>query len=171
MTEPQPSIKERNYPMKQAAAGVTGFSTSQEVRISQAARNRSMNGGKFDRLKKVNDLVGTWEGADPTKCYAGIVPVVDGKERYDLALTTYDLCTASVIDFTASTEKGEVLNLDCPARKAATAALAKAGCTYDTLLDAVVNEFPNGGTFKTIEYTTKTKKGGTWRNALLSFEK
>ena len=157
--------------MKQAAAGVTGFSTSQEVRISQAVRNRSMNGGKFDRLKKVNNLVGTWEGADPNKCYAGIVPVVDGKERYDLALTTYDLCSSAVIDFTASTEKGEVLNLNCPARKAATAALAKAGCTYDTLLDAVVNEFPNGGTFKTIEYTTKTKKGGTWRNALLSFEK
>ena len=171
MTEPQPSIKERNYPMKQAAAGVTGFSTSQEVRISQAVRNRSMNGGKFDRLKKVNNLVGTWEGADPNKCYAGIVPVVDGQERYDLALTTYDLCSSAVIDFTASTEKGEVLNLNCPARKAATAALAKAGCTYDTLLDAVVNEFPNGGTFKTIEYTTKTKKGGTWRNALLSFEK
>ena len=164
-------IKERNYPMKQAAAGVTGFSTSQEVRISQAVRNRSVNGGKFDRLKKVNNLVGTWEGADPNKCYAGIVPVVDGKERYDLALTTYDLCSSAVIDFTASTEKGEVLNLNCPARKAATAALAKAGCTYDTLLDAVVNEFPNGGTFKTIEYTTKTKKGGTWRNALLSFEK
>ena len=157
--------------MKQAAAGTTGFSTSQEVRISQAARNRSMNGGKFDRLKKVNDLVGTWEGADPTKCYAGIVPVVDGKERYDLALTTYDLCLASVIDFTASTDKGEVLNLDCPARKAATNALAQANCTYDTLLDAVVNIFPNGGTFKTIEYTAKTKKGGTWRNALLSFEK
>ena len=157
--------------MKQAAAGVTGFSTSQEVRISQAVRNRSMNGGKFDRLKKVNNLVGTWEGADPNKCYAGIVPVVDGKERYDLALTTYDLCSSAVIDFTASTEKGEVLNLNCPARKAATAALAKAGCTYDTLLDAVVNEFPNGGTFKTIEYTTKTKKGGTWRNALRSFEK
>ena len=164
-------IKERNYPMKQAAAGTTGFSTSQEVRISQAVRNRSVNGGKFDRLKKVNDLVGTWEGADPTKCYAGIVPVVGNVDRYDLALTTYDLCLASVIDFTASTDKGVVLNLDCPARKAATAALAQANCTYDTLLDAVVNTFPNGGTFKVIEYTAKTKKGGTWRNSLLSFEK
>lgn len=157
--------------MKQAAAGTAGFSTSQEVRISQAVRNRSVNGGKFDRLKKVNDLVGTWEGADPTKTYAGIVPVVDGKERYDLALTTYDLCTASVIDFTASTDKGEVFNLDCPARKAATAALAQPGCTYDMLLDAVVATFPNGGKFKAIEYTALTKKGGTWRNALLSFEK
>ena len=157
--------------MKQAAAGTTGFSTAQEVRVSQAARNRSVNGGKFDCLKKVNDLVGTWEGADPTKCYAGIVPVVGNVDRYDLALTTYDLCLASVIDFTASTDKGTVLNLDCPARKAATAALAQANCTYDTLLDAVVNTFPNGGTFKIIEYTAKTKKGGTWRNALLSFEK
>lgn len=171
MTEPQPLIKERIFPMKQAAAGTTGFTTSQEVRISQAVRNRSVNGGKFDRLKKVNDLVGTWEGADPTKCYAGVVPVVGNVDRYDLALTTYDLCLSSVIDFTASTDKGEVLNLDCPARKAATNALAQANCTYDTLLDAVVNAFPNGGTFKVIEYTAKTKKGGTWRNALLSFEK
>ena len=157
--------------MKQAAAGTTGFTTSQEVRISRAIRNRSVNGGAFDRLKKVNDLIGDWDGADPTKCYAGIVPVVGGVDRYDLALTTYDLCLASVIDFTESTDKGTVLNLDCPARKAATAALAQANCTYDTLLDAVVNTFPNGGTFKTIEYTAKTKKGGTWRNALLSFEK
>lgn len=157
--------------MKQAAAGTTGFSTSQEVRISQAVRNRSVNGGKFDRLKKVNDLIGDWDNADPTRCYAGIVPVIGGVDRYDLPLTTYDLCLASVIDFTASTDKGEVLNLDCPARKAATAALSQANCTYDTLLDAVVNAFPNGGTFKVIEYTAKTKKGGTWRNALLSFEK
>lgn len=171
MTEPQPSIKARNYPMKQASAGIPGFTTSQEVHISQAVRNRSVNGGKFDRLKKVNNLVGTWEGADPAKCYAGIVPVVGGVERYDLALTTFDLCLSSVIDFTASTDKGEVLNLDCPVRKAATNALAQAGCTYDTLLDAAVNAFPNGGTFKIIEYTAKTKKGGTWRNALLSFEK
>ena len=171
MTEPQPSIKARIYPMKQAAAGTTGFTTSQEVRISQAVRNRSVNGGKFDRLKKVNDLVGTWEGADPTKCYAGIVPVVGNVDRYDLALTTYDLCLASVIDFTASTDKGTVLNLDCPARKAATAALAQANCTHDTLPDAVVNTVPNGGTVKTNEDTAKTKKSGTWRNALLSFEK
>ena len=172
MTEPQPSIKVRIYPMKQAAAGTTGFSTSQEVRISQAVRNRSMNGGSFDRLKKVNDLVGTWDGADPTKCYAGVVPVIGGVERYDLALTTYDLCLSSVIDYTESPDKGVVLNLDCPARKAATAALAQPNCTYDTLLDAVVNAFQGGGwKFKIIEYTAKTKKGGLWRNALLSFEK
>ena len=157
--------------MKQAAAGVTGFSTSQEIRISKAIRNRSVNGGAFDRLKKVNNLVGDWDGADPTKCYAGIVPVVDGKDRYDLALTTYDLCQAAVIDFTESSDKGKVFNIDCPARKIATASIAQPGCTYDTLLDAVVAAFPSGGKFKAIEYTAKTKKGGTWRNALLSFEK
>lgn len=158
--------------MKQAAAGTTGFTTSQEVRISQAVRNRAMGGGLFDGLKKVNDLVGTWEGADPTKCYAGIVPIINSVVRYDLALTVYDLCLSSVIDYTEGPEKGKVLNIDCPARKIATATLAQPGCTYDTLLDAVVNAFQGGGwKFKIIEYTAKTKKGGLWRNALLSFEK
>ena len=172
MTEPQPSIKARIYPMKQAAAGTTGFTTSQEVRISQAVRNRSVKGAPLDRLKKVNDLVGTWEGADPTKCYAGVVPVIGGVERYDLALTTYDLCLSSVIDYTENPEKGVVLNLDCPARKAATEALAQPNCTYDTLLDAVVNALAAGSwKIKVIEYTAKTKKGGLWRNAILSFEK
>ena len=99
--------------MKQAAAVTTGFTTSQEVRISQAVRNRSVKGAPLDRLKKVNDLVGTWEGADPTKCYAGVVPVIGGVERYDLALTTYDLCLSAVIDYTESPDKGVVLNLDC----------------------------------------------------------
>ena len=171
MTEPQPLIKARIYPMKQAAAGTTGFTTSQEVRISRAIRNRSVNGGAFDRLKKVNDLIGDWDGADPTKCYAGIVPVVGGVDRYDLALTPYDLCTASVIDFPENADKGKDFNLDCPARKIVTEEVAKPGCKYDTLIDAVVAAFPNGGKFKAIEYTTRTKKGGTWRNALLSFEK
>ena len=158
--------------MKQAAAGTTGFTTSQEVRISQAVRNRAMGGGLFDGLMKVNDLVGTWEGADPTKCYAGVVPVIGGVARYDLALTTYDLCLSSVIDYTENPEKGVVLNLDCPARKAATEALAKPNCTYDTLLDAVVNALPAGSwKLKVIEYTAKTKKGGLWRNAILSFER
>ena len=158
--------------MKQAAAGTTGFSTSQQVRISKAVRNRSMNGALFNGLKKVNDLVGDWDGADPTKCYAGVVPIINNIERYDLALTTYDLCLSSVIDYTENPDKGVVLNLDCPARKVATAALAQPNCTYDTLLDAVVNAFREGGwKFKVIEYTAKTKKGGLWRNAILSFEK
>ena len=158
--------------MKQAAAGTTGFTTSQEVRISQAVRNRSVNGGKFDGLIKVNDLIGTWEGADPTKCYAGVVPVINSVKRYDLALTVYDLCLSSVIDYTDNPNKGVVLNIDCPARKVATEALAQPNCTYDTLLDAVVNAFQHcGWKFKIIEYTAKTKKGGLWRNAILSFEK
>ena len=155
--------------MKQAAAGTTGFQTSQEIRVSQAVRNRAVNGGTFDRLKKVNDLVGTWEGADPTKCYAGIIPIISGVERYDLALTTFDLTLPAVVDFTKSAENGEVMPIDETARKVALAELAKAGCTYDSLLDAVVATFPNGGTFNCIEYTARTKKGGTWRNCLLGF--
>jgi len=156
--------------MKQAAAGTTGFQTSQEIRVSQAARNRAVNGASFDKLIAVNDLVGTWEGADPSKCYAGIVPVVAGTPRYDLALTSYDLTLASVVDFSKNPEEGEVLNIDEPARKAAMVALQAAGCTYDSLLGAVVAAFPNGGTFSCIEYTARTRKGGTWRNCLLGFK-
>jgi len=155
--------------MKQAAAGTQGFQTSQEIRVSQAVRNRAVNGGTFDRLKKVNDLVGTWEGADPTKCYAGIVPIVNGTERYDLAMTTYDLTLPSVVDYSKSPDDGSVLNIDETARKVALAEIAKPGCTYDTLLDAVVAAFPNGGTFACIEYTARTKKGGQWKNCLLGF--
>lgn len=155
--------------MKQAAEGTTGFETSQAIRVSQAVRNRAVNNAAFDRLQKVNDLVGTWEGADPTRCYAGIVPVVAGVARYDLALTTFDLTLPSVVDYSKSPDAGEVLNIDEAARKVALIELSKPNCTYDSLLDAVVAAFPEGGVFKCIEYTARTRKGGQWRNCLLGF--
>ena len=67
------------------------FDSTQVVRRSTAAVIKRLDGTKIDRFVKHTDLVGAWEGADESKAYSGLVPVIGGTERFDLALLTFDL--------------------------------------------------------------------------------
>lgn len=142
------------------------FSANQVVRRSTAAVIKRLNGVKIDRFVKHTDLVGDWEGADPTKAYAGLVPVISGTERFDLALLTFDLLAEDIPTYPEGDEVVFVTPADDLHKEASSYLANNTNATYDAWLDHLVNKFASGGWVDAFSYSARTKKGGKWQNTI-----
>ena len=61
---------------------------TKEYMMNMKQQYIEMSGKSFDRFVKKNDIYGLIKN-NPEKALAGLVPIIDGKERYDLAFTNY----------------------------------------------------------------------------------
>lgn len=133
----------------------------------------AMDGKSFERLVKKNDIYGLIKSA-PNRALAGLVPVVDGKERYELAFTTFFINMYEVEDYTDQNHMIKI-KIGDDLREVAHDFIVKhineEGCSLDKYFDYIAEEFKNGGVFHTFTYTAKSKKGSFWRNTLLCANK
>ena len=142
------------------------FKANQIVRRSTAVVVKRLDGVKIDRFVKHLDLVGDWKDADQTKAYAGLVPVINGTERFDLALLTFDLLAEDIPTYPEGDEVVFVTPTDDLHKEASAYLTNNTNATYDAWLDHLVNKFANGGWVKVFTYSARTKKGGKWQNCL-----
>lgn len=142
-----------------ASANVTKFDLNQTKRSSVSQLIQRLNDVKIDKFVKHNDLVGAWKDADQTKAYAGLVPVINGEERFDLALLTYDL---DAVDLTTYDKEGNVefFTPNDDLHKESRAYLdSNASPSYDAWLTHIVSVFANGAKLTAIPYNYKLKGG------------
>ena len=85
----------------------SNFDSTQAVRRATSVTIKKLDGTKIGDLKVYTNLKGGWKNADPDKDYAGLVPVINGKERFDLALLTAELMRAEIDGYQAD-DKGKV---------------------------------------------------------------
>lgn len=137
------------------------------VRRVNTAIIAALAGQRITRLIPHYDLVGTWEGADPNRAYAGLVPEIGGVERLDLAFLTRDLLIENIPTFPNGADGAVVFvtpqdDLHAEARR-----LAAGNVTYEAWFNAIVAAFPNGLTIEPFAYPARNRRGGIWRNAIL----
>ncbi len=155
-----------------ASTTATQFDGTQRVRQAQAAIIRRLDGVAIDRLELRKDLVGTWEGADESKAYAGLVPYIGGQARFDLAILTGDLLTESIPSYPDGDKVVGFTPNDDLHKEARAFIIAKGdAATYDTWLGHLVTLFAAGGTIVAQQYWARNKKGGRWENAILGINK
>lgn len=144
--------------------GQDKFDKTQKVRRSNAAIISAIEGQKVERLVPHYDLKGDWEGADPDRYYAGLVPVIGGVERKDLALLTNDLLVENIPTFPKVDEVVFMTPSDAFHTKCRE--LLNVTASYEEWFNAIVAAFPNGFTIEVVRYAARSKKGGTWQNAI-----
>lgn len=142
------------------------FNATQVVRRSTAAVIKRLDGVKIDRFVKHTDLVGDWEGADPNKAYAGLVPVINNTERFDLALLTFDLLAEDIPTYPSGDDVVFATPTDDLHKEASSYLANNTNATYDAWLDHLVGKFANGGWVDVFTYPARTKKGGKWSNTI-----
>lgn len=147
-------------------SSTASFTANQVVRRSTAAVIKRLDGTKVDRFVKHTDLVGAWEGADPTKAYAGLVPVIGGVERFDLALLTFDLMAEDIPTYPSGDDVVFVTPTDDLHKEALQYLTDHTDATYDAWLDHLVTKFASGGWVDVFTYPARTKKGGKWQNTI-----
>lgn len=143
---------------------------SDNFRQSMAAQIFALDGAKIDRLEAHNDLVGGWKNADPNKAYAGLVPVIGGVPRFDLALLKFDLLVENVPSYPKGDDVVFVTPMDflhTEARRLAASPTA----TYQSVFDALVAAFASGGKVTVTKYPARNKRGGTWQAAIFGIDK
>ena len=154
--------------MARCATGQNQFQGRNEViRRGDAATIAALAGQRITRLVPHYDLVGTWEGADPTRAYAGLVPEIGGVERLDLALLTRDLLIENIPTFPNGADGAVVFvtpqdDLHAEARR-----LAAGNITYEAWFNAIVAAVPNGLNIEPFNYAARNRRGGIWRNVIL----
>lgn len=146
------------------------FDASQVVRRAHSAVIRSLEGAIIDRFEVHTDLVGSWEGADPNKAYAGLIPVIGGTARYDLALLTGELMIENMPSYPNGDDVTFVTpddELHCIARKF----LAdNPNTTYDAWLNHIASQ-TNGFVVAPFSYAARNKRGGKWQNCIFGANK
>jgi hypothetical protein len=152
------------------------FDGTQAVRRAVSATIKKLNGTRIEDLKVYTNLKGGWKNADPEKDYAGLVPVINGKERFDLALLTAELMRADVDGYEAD-EKGKVskrIMVDLttnPLYKFSNDLLDNnADITYNEWLQKIAAEFKTA-TINAIEVVKKNRFDGTWTCYELGYTK
>lgn len=143
---------------------------SSEFRRAMTAQIVALDGARIDRLVPHNDLVGAWSKADPNKAYAGLVPVIGGQERFDLTLLRFDLLVENIPSY----PKGDDVVFVTPTDFLHTEARRLAstpGATYQSVFDALVAAFSNGGKVVVTKYAARNKRGGTWQAAIFGIDK
>ena len=148
------------------SATAQAFNSTQVVRRSNAAIIKRLDGVKIDRFVKHTDLVGDWEGADPDKTYAGLIPVINGTERFDLALLTFDLLAEDIPTYPEGDGVVFVTPSDDLHKEASSYLANNTNATYDAWLDHLVSKFTNGGWVDVFSYPARNKKGGKWNNTI-----
>lgn len=159
-------IKIQSMATVKTSTTAEAFKANQIVKRSTAAVIKRLDGVKIDRFVKHTDLVGAWEGADETRAYAGLVPVISGTERFDLALLTFDLLAEDIPTYPEGDEVVFATPTDDLHKEAAKFLADNANATYDAWLDHLVSKFASGGWVDVFSYPARTKKGGKWNNAI-----
>ena len=142
------------------------FDATQVVRRAMAAVIKTLDGVKVDRLVKYTNLVGDWKDADPDKTYAGLVPVIGGIERFDLALLTFDLMLEDIPTYPAGDKVVFATPTDDLHKEASSYLSTNTNATYDAWLDHLVAKFASGGWVDVFTYSARNKKGGIWNNSV-----
>lgn len=144
--------------------GQDKFDKTQKVRRYNAAIISALDGQKVEKLVPHYDLKGDWEGADPNRYYAGLVPVIGGVERKDLSLLTNDLLVENIPTFPKGDEVVFMTPQDDFHKKCRE--LMGSDMSYEAWFNAIVAAFPNGFTIEAVRYPSRNKRGGTWQNAI-----
>ena len=153
-----------------AVSASAKFDGSQVVRRAQAKVIAGLAGVTIDRFEVHNDLVGTWEGADPEKAYAGLVPVIGGSARYDLALLTGDLMLENIPTFPNGDEVVFQSPNDDLHRIALKYLADNPSASYDAWLKHIADSAV-GFVVAPFSYAARTKKGGRWQNTVFGASK
>ena len=155
---------------KPDANATTKADMNQAFRRFKTSQIISLDGVRVDRLVAHNDLKGDWEGADPNRHYAGVVPVIGGIERFDLAFLHFDLLLENIPSYPKGDEVVFVSPQDflhAEARRLADVP----NNTYQSVFDALVNAFASGGKVAVTKYAARNKRGGTWQAAIFGIDK
>lgn len=143
------------------------FVGSQAVRRAASVTIKKLEGTRIEDLKVYTNLKGGWKNADPDKDYAGLIPVINGKERLDLALLTAELMRADIDGYEAD-DKGKVskrITVDLtanPLYKFSNDLLDNnADITYDEWLNKIATEFKTA-TINAIPVVKRNRFDGTW---------
>lgn len=152
------------------SATATAFNGSQIVRRATAQIVRSLEGTTIDRFEVHMDLVGSWEGADPDKTYAGLVPKIGGVERFDLALLSGDLMAENLPSYPSGDDVTFVTPDDYLHKVAREYLSAHPGCTYDAWLQHIASQCTDC-VVAGYSYPARTKKGGKWQNTIFGANK
>lgn len=159
-----------------STSATSTFVGSQAVRRAVSVTIKKLEGTRIEDLKVYTNLKGGWKNADPEKDYAGVVPVIGGKERFDLALLTAELMRTDV-DGYESDEKGKVskrITVDLttnPLYKFSNDLLDNnADITYDEWLSKIAAEFKTA-TINAIKVVKKNRFDGTWTCYELGYTK
>lgn len=141
------------------------------VRRSNVAAIKAAN-GLTCTFAVVNDLeIVKADGTTNGKTYCGLVPVINGVERRDLALTQYDLLAENIPTFPAGDDVVFITpqdRLHTAARNAWTD-----GITMQAWLNAIVAAVCPGGaacTLQSIDYAARNKNGGTFQASILGVQ-
>lgn len=159
-----------------STSATSTFVGSQAVRRAVSVTIKKLEGTRIEDLKVYTNLKGGWKNADPEKDYAGLVPVINGKERFDLALLTAELMRTDVDGYEAD-EKGKVskrITVDLttnPLYKFSNDLLDNnADITYDEWLSKIAAEFKTA-TINAIKVVKKNRFDGTWTCYELGYTK
>jgi hypothetical protein len=159
-----------------STSATSTFVGSQAVRRAVSVTIKKLEGTRIEDLKVYTNLKGGWKNADPEKDYAGVVPVIGGKERFDLALLTAELMRTDVDGYEAD-EKGKVskrITVDLttnPLYKFSNDLLDNnADITYDEWLSKIAAEFKTA-TINAIKVVKKNRFDGTWTCYELGYTK
>ena len=106
------------------------------------------------------------QGADPNKAYAGLIPVIGGTERFDLALLTFDLMAEDIPTYPSGDDVVFASPTDDLHKEALQYLANNTNATYDQWLDHLVTKFASGGWVDVFTYPARTKKGGKWQNTI-----
>ena len=159
-----------------STSATSTFDGSQIVRRATSVTIKKLDGTRIEDLKVYTNLKGGWKNADPDKDYAGVVPVINGKERLDLALITAELMRTNIDGYEAD-EKGKVskrISVDLttnPLYKFSNDLLDNnADITFDEWLAKIAAEFKTA-TINAIEVVKKNHFDGTWTCYELGYTK
>lgn len=142
------------------------FDATQQVRRSTSAVINSLDKVKIDKFVKYTNLEGDWQGADSSRTFAGLVPVIGGIERFDLALLTFDLMLENIPTYPSGDDVVFVTPTDDLHKEALSYLISNPNTTYDQWLDYLVDKFANGGWVDVFTYPARNKKGGKWQNTI-----
>lgn len=156
--------------MATVKTSVNTFNTAQVVRRATAQVVNSLNGVAIDAFVVHNNLTGDWEGADPDKTYAGLVPKIAGVERFDLALLSGDLMAENLPSYPSGDDVTFVTPDDYLHKVAREYLSAHPGCTYDAWLQHIASQCTDC-VVAGYSYPARTKKGGKWQNTIFGANK
>lgn len=145
------------------------FATSQAYHRAERPVILATKGKTGITFVKSNALHPSWSD-DATKVYCGLIPVIDGTQRLDLALLMGDIVLDVVYGVDAEGKRTETTpsdRLHSTARRLADTA----GATYDTILDGVVAEFTaRPGTSNPMDITAISAKGRNYPKAIQCYD-
>lgn len=144
---------------------------NQAFRRAMAGQIAALNGQRIDHLVPHNDLVGTWQNADPNRAYAGLVPVIGGQERFDLALLRFDLLTENIPTYPNADGDVEFMTPQDALHVEARRLAAQPNATYQTVFDGLVTMFQAGGVIRAITYPARNRRGGAWQAVILGIDR